>query len=166
MKKATLVIWVIIFGFIALVIFQNKTFFLDKQALHLNLGLLEPYHSPELSNAIIVLLFFFAGLAVAYLFGLSSRFKAKRTIKKLNATIAEHSEELAKLQSEIYTLKGIEPPAEPPAEDQADTVKINMDTTQKIADEETGDKTIKYALDGNVSNPGEDTEEKVEEKIQ
>ncbi|MEJ2165955.1 MAG: lipopolysaccharide assembly protein LapA domain-containing protein [Desulfobacterales bacterium] len=166
MKKATLVIWVIIFGFIALVIFQNKTFFLDKQALHLNLGLLEPYHSPELSNAIIVLLFFFAGLAVAYLFGLSSRFKAKRTIKRLNATIADHSEELTKLKSEINTLKGIEPPVEPPAGDQADTVKIDMDTTQKIADEDAGDKTIKYVPDDNLSNPDEDTEEKAEEKVQ
>ena len=43
MKKATLIIWVIIFGFIALVIFQNQSFFLAKQALRLNLGVLEEY---------------------------------------------------------------------------------------------------------------------------
>jgi uncharacterized integral membrane protein len=182
MKKATLTIWVIIFGLIALVIVQNKAFFMAKHVLHINLGLLEEYHSPEMSIAIIVLLFFFAGLLVAYLFGLSARFKAKRNIKKLNATIAEHNGELTKLRREINTLKGIEPPVEgqadveppvegqadvePPVEGQADTVKIDMDATQKIADDGAGDKTTEFALDSKVSNPSEDTEEKAEEKIQ
>ena len=161
MKKATLIIWVIIFGFIALMIFQNQTFFLARQALRLNLGLFEEYNSPELPNAIIFLLFFFAGLLIAYLFGLSARFKAKRNIKRLNATIASHNSELSKLRSEINTLKGIETTAE----DQADTVKIDMDATQKITDEEVVDKTEEYALDSKESNPSEDTEEKAEEKI-
>ena len=161
MKKATLIIWVIIFGFIALMIFQNQTFFLARQALRLNLGLFEEYNSPELPNAIIFLLFFFAGLLIAYLFGLSARFKAKRNIKRLNATIASHNSELSKLRSEINTLKGIETTAE----DQADTVKIDMDATQKITDEESVDKTEEYALDSKESNPSEDTEEKAEEKI-
>ena len=161
MKKATLIIWVIIFGFIALMIFQNQTFFLARQALRLNLGLFEEYNSPELPNAIIFLLFFFAGLLIAYLFGLSARFKAKRNIKRLNATIASHNSELSKLRSEINTLKGIETTAE----DQADTVKIDMDATQKITDEESVDKTEEYALDSKESNPIEDTEEKAEEKI-
>ncbi len=39
MKKATLILWVIIFGFIALFIFQNQTFFLAKNAFNLNLGI-------------------------------------------------------------------------------------------------------------------------------
>jgi uncharacterized integral membrane protein len=170
MKKATMIIWVIIFAFIALVIFQNKPFFLgNKEALHLNLGVLEAYHSPELPMAIIVLIFFFAGLAVAYLFGLSSRFKAKRTIKRLNATITDHSNELTKLRSEINMLKGIDEPA---VDNQADTVKINMDKTQKISGEGAGNNTEGYALDNKVANPGEesipneDTEKKAEEKIQ
>lgn len=162
MKKATLIIWVIIFGFIALVMVQNKAFFMAKHVLHINLGLLEEYHSPEMPIAIIVLLFFFAGLLVAYLFGLSARFKAKRNIKRLNTTIAAHINELSKLRSEINTLKGIETPVE----DQADTVKIDMNASQNIADGAAGDKTAEYALDSRVSNPGEDTEEKAEEKIQ
>ena len=51
MKKATLIIWVIIFGFIALVIFQNQTFFLAKQSFRLNLGIMSEYLSPAIPNA-------------------------------------------------------------------------------------------------------------------
>ncbi|UCD79386.1 MAG: LapA family protein [Desulfobacterales bacterium] len=162
MKKATLIIWVIIFGFIALVIFQNQTFFLSKQTLRINLGVFEEYHSPELPIAILVLIFFFVGLLIAYLFSFSARFKAKRTIKKLNATITSQNGELSELKRELNTLKGIETPEE----DQADTVKIDMDETQKIADAGDADKTEEYALDSEVSNPSENKEEKTDEKIQ
>jgi uncharacterized integral membrane protein len=162
MKKATLIIWVIIFGFIALVIFQNQTFFLAKQSLRINLGVFTEYHSPELPNAILSLIFFFAGLLIAYLFSFPARFKAKRTIKKLNATISDHNGELSELRREINTLKGIEPPVE----DQADTAKINMDATQIITDEKPADKTIEYDVDSLESNTNENTEEKSKEKIQ
>ena len=160
MKKATLIIWVIIFGFMALVIFQNQTFFLAKQTLRINLGVFEEYNSPEVPNAIFVLFFFFIGLLIAYLFTIPSRFKAKRTIKKLNATITSQSEELSGLKREINTLKGIETPPE----DRADTVKINMDTTQKITDESPADETADYAPDSQESNPAENEEEKPKEE--
>jgi len=162
MKKATLIIWVIIFGFIALVIFQNQTFFLAKQTLRINLGVFQEYHSPELPNAILTLIFFFAGLLLAYLFTFPARFRAKRTIKKLNATISAHNGELSELRREINTLKGIEPPVEA----QADTVKIDMDATQIIADEKPADKTQEYGVDSLESNANENTEEKSEAKIQ
>ena len=87
MKKGTMIIWVIIFGFIALVIVQNQTFFLAKQSFRINLGIFKEYHSPELPNAVMVLIFFFWGLFIAYLFSFARRFKANRTIKRLNATI-------------------------------------------------------------------------------
>ena len=162
MKKATLIIWVIIFGFIALVIFQNQAFFLAKQSLRINLGIFEERHSPELPNAIVVLLFFFAGLLIAYLFSISARFKAKRTIKKLKATITSHNDELSDLKREINTLKGIETPEV----DQADTVKINMDETQNIADAKAADQAEENAVDSQASDSIENTEEKPEEKIQ
>ena len=41
MKKATLIIWAIIFGVIALLIFQNKDLFLANQSLRINLGVME-----------------------------------------------------------------------------------------------------------------------------
>ena len=54
MKKATLIIWVIIFGVIALLIFQNKAFFLTNQSLRVNLGIVKAYQTPELPIAILV----------------------------------------------------------------------------------------------------------------
>ena len=144
MKKATLIIWVIILGFIALVIFQNQTFFMAKNSFRLNLGIFEEYLSPELPNAILLLIFFFSGVVIAYLFSFGARFKAKRTIKKLNITIASHINELSELKSEIKQLKGLETPVD----EQADTIKLDMNTTQQITDErdvEThDDKTLKF----------------------
>jgi uncharacterized integral membrane protein len=159
MKKATLIIWVIIFGFMALVVFQNKTFFLEsKTAISLNLGIAAPYQTPELPNAILVLIFFFCGCIVTYLFSLSGRFKAKRSIKKLNTTIASDINELNELKGEVNKLKGIEAPVD----EKADTVKLDMNATQKVDAESPADKTVKFDTTKGASNPGEDTGEKIE----
>jgi uncharacterized integral membrane protein len=164
MKKATLTIWVIIFGFIALVIFQNQTFFLAKNSFRLNLGIFKEYLSPELPNAVVFIIFFFFGVIIAYLFSFSARFKAKRTIKKLNTTIAAQINELSDLKGEINTLKGIETPVD----EQAETVKLDMSATQKIADgtaaESPADKTIKYGVDEEKASPNEDSGEDSSEK--
>jgi uncharacterized integral membrane protein len=106
MKKRTLFIWLIILGFLALVIFQNQAFFLkSKTAISLNFGLGQTFQAPELPNAVIFLIFFVFGLIVAYLFSLSVRFKARRSIKKLQATETAHLKELNKLKDEIKQLK-------------------------------------------------------------
>ncbi len=156
MKKATLILWVIIFGFIALFIFQNQTFFLAQNAFNLNLGI-KQYSVPELYNAILVLAFFFAGLFIAYLFSISARFKAKRTIKKLNTKIASQINEIDGLKSEIKKLKGFETPVD----GQADTMVLDLNATRTIAPE-TGaarpaDQTLKADADEAASPPGEDT---------
>jgi len=155
MKKATLILWVIIFGFIALFIFQNQTFFLAKNAFNLNLGI-KQYSVPELYNAILVLAFFFAGLLIAYLFSFSARFKAKRTIKKLNTKIASQINEVDELKSEIKTLKGLETPVD----GQADTMVLDLNATRTIAPE-TGaerpaDQTQKVDADAAASKSEED----------
>ena len=168
MKKATLILWVIIFGFIALFIFQNQDFFLAKNAHNLNLGI-KQYAIPELYNAILVLVFFFAGLLIAYLFSFSARFKAKRTIKKLNTTIAAHINEMAELKDEINKLKGLETPVD----GLADTVKLDVNTPRKIADETTAespadksDKQVKLGADELKSNAVDDTKEDPKDGIQ
>ena len=160
MKKATLTVWVIIFGFIALVIFQNKGFFLEtKTSIGLDLGIVEAYKSPELPNAVFILIFFLCGIIIAYFFSFSARFKAKRTIKKLNTTIASHMNEMTELKGQINTLKG----TEPPVDGQADTNKLDVNATQKITDdtaaETSADKTVKIGADETTSNPSEDSQE-------
>ena len=151
MKKATLIIWVLIFGVIALLIFQNQAFFLSNQSLQVNLGVTDPYHTPELPIGILVLLFFLTGVVIAYLFSLSARFKARRTIKKLNTTIASHNDEVAGLRREIDSIKGIETP-----EDTNDTQKLASDGL-------AGDQTVAtgtFSIDSKADASTEKSEEK------
>jgi uncharacterized integral membrane protein len=155
MKKATLIIWAIIFGVMALLIFQNQAFFLTNQALRVNLGVVNEYLTPELPIAILVLLFFLAGIIIAYLFNISARFKARRTIKKLNTTLTSHNAELAGLRREINTLKGIETP-----EDTDATQKLSSDSLAKSPAEQTGT----FSIDKTADNPTENQEEKTDEK--
>ena len=152
MKKATLIIWVLIFGVIALLIFQNQAFFLSNQSLQVNLGVTDPYHTPELPIAILVLLFFLTGVVIAYLFNLSARFKARRTVKKLNTTIASHTAEVADLRREIDSLKGIETP-----ENETDaTLKLSSDSD---AENQAG-QTDTFSIDSKADDSTENSEEK------
>ena len=164
MKKATLIIWAIIFGVIALLIFQNQAFFLTNQSLRINLGILKAYHTPELPIAILVLLFFLAGVLIAYLFNVSARFKARRLIKKLNATNASLKSDVEGLQREINSLKGIETPAE----EQTPELSGDTDTTRKLSDGtiagSTGQQTDSFSIDQKDDNPAEKLAETEEEK--
>ena len=148
MKKATLIVWVIILGIIALVIFQNQTFFMTHHALQLNLGVVSGTLPPNLPIAVVFIFFFFSGLVIAYLFGLSTRFKARRTIKKLNATIMSHENEAAALQKELHTLKEKETTAaQQAAESKTDTDEII---------ELTGDRLVENPADRQDANPAKD----------
>ena len=159
MKKASLIIWVIIFGVIALLIFQNQAFFLSNQSLRVNLGVINAYHTPELPIAILVLVFFLAGIFIAYLFGLSARFKARRTIKKLNATIASHNSEVTGLRNELNSLKGIETPEDGQAPDTAP----GADDTQKLTGKDRPESTGTFSIDSKVDNPTENLEAKTDQ---
>jgi hypothetical protein len=164
MKKATLIIWAIILGVLALVIFQNQEFFLGKQSLRINLGIAEEYLTPELPIAVLALIFFFCGVVIAYLFSVSARFRTRRTIKKLNTTLTSQKKELAELTNEINSLKGIEPEAE---EKEADTV-FKMDATQKISHDNIGAgpeaETGEFSIEHTASNPAEKVEDKSSEE--
>ena len=167
MKKSTLIIWAIIFGCIALVIFQNQTFFMAKQSFRINSVIFKEYHSPELPTAVMVLIFFFWGLFIAYLFSFATRFKANRTIKKLNATITSCNNELSELRREINALKGIEISAEDPSV----ATKTELEATQKITDDSAeespadADQKIKYFPADIDADPNDQkTEDKSSEK--
>ena len=156
MKKATLIIWVIILGIIALVIFQNQTFFMTHHALRLNLGVINGDLPPDLPIAVVFIFFFFSGLAIAYLFSFSTRFKARRTIKKLNAAITSHKNEVAELQRELNTLKKQETPAVQQA------AKTQTGTDEII--ELTGDRLVDNPADQQEANPTKDSKDKKSKK--
>ena len=164
MKRATLFVWVIILGFIALVIFQNQTFFMTHHALQLNLGVTKYNLPPKVPIAVVFIFFFFSGLVIAYLFGLSTRFKARRIAKKLNATIAAQEGDIGKLKSELDTLKGLEKPTEEQTTDtKTDTDAIIELTGDKLV-ETPADQTDKSSLDKQEANPAKDSEDKASKK--
>ena len=106
MKKVKIVLWIIFVGFLAIVFFSNKDYFLAKQGIQVNLLFTEPFQIKELSNAIYFLIFFLAGFLIAYFISLSERFKSKKTIKNLNVAATSQLEEISALKKEIESLKG------------------------------------------------------------
>ena len=106
MKKVKIVLWIIFLGFIAIIFFSNKEYFLAKQGIQINLLLTEPFQIQELPNAIYFLVFFLAGFLIAYFISLSERFKSKKTIKNLNAAATSQLGEISVLKKEIDSLKG------------------------------------------------------------
>ena len=106
MKKVKIVLWIIILGFIAIIFFSNKDYFLAKQGIQINLLFTEPFQIKELPNAVYFLVFFLAGFLVAYFISLSERFKSKKTIKNLNAAATSQLKEISVIKKEIDSLKG------------------------------------------------------------
>lgn len=164
MKKATLIIWAIILGFLALVIFQNQDFFMNNHSFRLNLGVMEAYHSPELPIAVLFLIFFFFGIIIAYLFNFSVRFKARRTVKKLNAAVASHQDEMTGLKREIDTLKGVETPTDAPMTE----AKIDTEATQKMVGSNLAKSPAgqngEFSIDKKAANPTKEPKDKSNEK--
>ena len=112
MNRFKTVLWLLIFGILMLIIFQNQEFFLAKKSLGINL-LFVKYQSPNLPNAVTFLLFFLAGLVISYLFGLAERFRLKKTIKKLNATIESQAKAIAPVEKEPGPVPPVEKESDP-----------------------------------------------------
>lgn len=114
MKKAKIAFWLILFGFITLLAYQNWDFFMSQHRLKLDLFVTEEFSTPELPNAILFLIFFFAGLLISYFITLLERFKSKKTIKALNAVLVKDQKQLDELKTETSLLKGETPPIASP----------------------------------------------------
>jgi hypothetical protein len=113
MNKAKLIIWLLVLGFMGLVVFQNEGYFLNaEQSLRLNLWVFPEYHSPQLPVVFIHLVFFIFGLIVAYCFGLPERFRNRKTIKRLTTAATQRDKAMAELNTELARIKGEPPPPE------------------------------------------------------
>jgi len=107
MKKVKLIIWLLILGFMGLVIYQNEGYFLNtEQSLRLNLGVVPEYHSPQLPMVFFYLVFFLYGLIVAYLFGLPERFRNRKSIKRLTVADTQREKAMTELNTELARIKG------------------------------------------------------------
>ena len=161
MKKATVIIWAIITVLIGIVFYDNWDIISNKISLSLRF-VEKPL--PPLPIFIYFIIFFFFGFIIAYLFNFSTRFKAKRTIKKLNAQVAAHEGEVADLKSEINTLKGLETPtAEQAAETKTDTdaiIELSGDSLVK----NTADRPDKASTDKQQANAAKDSKDESSKK--
>lgn len=107
MRKAKLVLWLLILSAIGLVVFQNEGYFMEtQQVLRLNLKAIPEYRSPHLPLVAFHLLFFVFGLIVAYLFGAIDRWRRRKTITRLTAENSSQRQEMETLRSELARLQG------------------------------------------------------------
>ncbi len=104
MKNAKLAFWIIVLGFLALIIYQNQDFFWVKQSLHINL-FSKHYPTPPVLRAIWFFSCFFLGLLIAYFSNLSERFRSNKTIKSLNTNINELTKKNADLEQQVFALQ-------------------------------------------------------------
>ena len=144
MKKATVIIWAIITVIIGIVFYDNWDIISNKTSLSIRFV---ETPLPALPIFVYFIIFFFFGFIIAYLFNFSTRFKARRTIKKLKAAITSHQDEVAKLKGELNTLKGLETPTV----EQAAETKTDSDAIIEL----TGDSLV-----GNPAKGSEDTSSK------
>ena len=114
MKKAKIALWTILFGFLALLSYQNWDFFMSSHHLRINLYVIKEYSTPEIQNIILFLICFFVGLLISYFWTLLERFKSKKTIKSLNNSLAMNQKLLDELKKENLSLKGETPPVSNP----------------------------------------------------
>jgi len=118
MKKAKWIFWLLVIGFIGLVVYQNQGYFLDKQQLGIDVYF-QKYQTPVFANGLFILAAFLIGLLLAYIYSLSERFKSGKTIRSLNDAIQGHLEQIALLKREVDAIKAASAPkAEPVREEE------------------------------------------------
>lgn len=110
MNKIKEFFWIVLVGFILIVFFSNLDFFLQPQPINLNF-IIKSYSLPALPTAILFLFFFVAGVMVAYFSNLPERFRLRKTIKNLKATIDSQDKEIERIRTNL------KPTAENPTPD-------------------------------------------------
>jgi uncharacterized integral membrane protein len=131
MKKVKIAIWVVIVGFVALLIYQNKALFLTGNTLRLNLGFVE-YQTADMRILLLCFLFLLAGLLLGVYFLVVQTLKAKKLVKAANKRVETQKDQIASLESELKRYRGQPPPAAAESSDaDAKTVVINPQEQKK-----------------------------------
>ncbi len=97
MKKFKLLLWLLVLGLIALLVYQNLEFLKIRHTLTLNLGIRQ--FSTELNLGVMLVGLFIAGFLIAYFFSLTHRFKSRKTIRRLNEELAGERKKTSAIQS-------------------------------------------------------------------
>lgn len=108
MKKLRYMFWLILIGFLVVLVYQNLGFFSSLHSLHINLGFYER-STPDLATGAIIAIFVGVSVLLMMMLYFASRFenyRAKKTIKELRAGMEESTDTISKLTAEVEMLKG------------------------------------------------------------
>ncbi|MDY6832274.1 MAG: lipopolysaccharide assembly protein LapA domain-containing protein [Thermodesulfobacteriota bacterium] len=109
MKKAKIVVVLVIVFVIGFIGWQNAGFVTDQRPFKVL-----TYESPEIYNGVVILAAFLLGALLVYISGLLARFKARKEIKDLTARIEACQMEKSALQKEKAVAQPPDPgPADP-----------------------------------------------------
>lgn len=106
MRKVKIAFGIIILGFLAVLFYQNKDYFLSEHSLGIHLYFAKKTF-PSFPNAVLFAIFFLAGWLIAYFFSLFDRYKASKSIKALKNEIASNQDSLAQVKREVEALKPV-----------------------------------------------------------
>lgn len=122
MKKVKMAIWILIAVFVAIVIYQNREFFVTTtHSLGIDL-LVANYQTPEIRIVYICFGFLLAGFLLGLYFITLSALKHKKKVKELQTESQERLNRITELENELKSLKGPETVPEPQADPDAKTI--------------------------------------------
>jgi hypothetical protein len=104
MKPIKVIFWIFLFALFGLVVYQNQGFFLSKQSLDIDLGVMQ-YHTPELPIALMALFMFLLGGLLAYLSGLADRFRLANHNTRLQQAFNSQQAAIDVMKRDVASLK-------------------------------------------------------------
>ena len=107
MRKLKIVFGLLVLGVIVIIVSQNLDFFLQRYAIGIDIGLVS-YHTPNLATVIYLLFFFFAGLLIALLMGLSEKFRSRKAIRELTETLAVETKKVIELEAKLVSAQVVQ----------------------------------------------------------
>lgn len=104
MTKFKIILWMLVFSFIGLIIFQNQTFFLADHSIAIDLGFVQK-QTPPLPIAVFFISFFLLGWLIAFLCNLSDRFRSVSQVNRLQKTLKTQQRAFESMKQDIEALR-------------------------------------------------------------
>lgn len=105
MKKVKIIFGLLVLGLVALFVYQNLDFLLERRDIGINIGFVD-YHIQQQPLAIYLLVFFLAGLLTAFSFSLAEKFKSRKTIRNLTGEMEAEKKRVQELEAKLTAATG------------------------------------------------------------
>lgn len=107
MRNIKLVLWLVVIGLVALVVYQNSIYFTQHQVFALDVPFVaRHFETPSLPNAVFLLFFFSLGLLTSFFLGLAGRLRTRREMRSLKTAVESQMDIIAALKKELELVKG------------------------------------------------------------